>query len=66
MDLLKAADELKAITHTSMLVVDAWQKWQEKVKTPDSGFPFSGEEWHALSGALNELESELERIEDNN
>jgi len=54
MDLLKAADEFKAITHTSLLVVDAWQKWQEKVKTPDSGFPFSGDSFQAITDSLNE------------
>ena len=47
MDLLTSADELKAIAHSSILVVDAWR----------NGSP------EALTDALTELETELIRIE---
>ena len=47
MDLLTAADELKAVAHSSMLVVDAW-----RTSSPV-----------ALTDALTELETEQIRIE---
>jgi len=46
MGLLTAADELKAIAHSSMLVVDAWRNGSQD----------------ALAEALTDLESELIRI----
>jgi len=50
MDLLHAADELKNVVHSSMLVVQAWRDGNTE------GLP------DALTDALVELESELERI----
>ena len=47
MDVLTAADELKAVAHASMLVVDPWRN-----RSPE-----------ALTDALTELEDELIRIE---
>ena len=46
MDLLQAADELKAITHHSMLVVHAWRS----------------SDTESMNGLLSELDSEFERI----
>ena len=54
MDLLNAADELRNIVHSSMLVVDAWRDGNADV-IPD-----------ALNDALVELESELKRVEEIN
>ena len=52
MDLLNAADELRNIVHSSMLVVDAWRDGNADA-IPDS-----------LNDALVELESELKRVEE--
>ena len=47
MDLLKAAEELSNIAHSSMIVIDAWRNGSKD----------------ALTDALTDLESELNRIE---
>ena len=52
MDLLHAADELKNVAHSSMLVVQAWRAGATE------GLP------DALTDALTELESELIRVEE--
>lgn len=49
MDLLRAADELKNVVHSSMLVIQAWRDTQSLLD-PE------------LTDALGELESELIRV----
>ena len=50
MDILKACDDLKAVVHTAQLVVDAWREDQD--------------DYSALKEKLEELESELVRIQE--